>query len=118
MCLVATSQILEYGSCVWSPHLKKHIKKIEDIQRRATKLVHSIRHLTYEERLRELGIVTLEYRRDRADIIQIFKSVHGYDNLKWDHMFSTRSLFQGFPIAIFLVFYVSFEGILTWNFFP
>ena len=29
--------VLEYGSCVWSPYLKSNIKKIEDIQRRATR---------------------------------------------------------------------------------
>ena len=44
---------LEYGSCVWSPYLKKDIKRIEDIQRRATRLVPSVSHLPYEQRLKE-----------------------------------------------------------------
>ena len=78
---------LEYGSCVWSPHLKKHIKLIEDVQRRATKLVPLVAHLPYDQRLRKLGLVTLEYRRDRADMIQIFKSLHKLDDLKWEKLF-------------------------------
>ena len=79
--------ILEYGSCVWSPFQKKDIKKIEDIQKRATKLVSSVADMPYEQRLKELGLVTLEYRRDRADMLQIYKSLHGLDSLKWDNMF-------------------------------
>lgn len=79
---------LEYGCCVWSPHLKKNIKRIEDIQRRATKLIPGLSHLSYEQRLMDIGIPTLEYRRERYDMLQIFKAVHEYDDLKWDNMFS------------------------------
>lgn len=42
----------------------------------------------YTKRLKELGLVTLEYRRDRADMIQLFKSMHNIDSLKWDKLFS------------------------------
>ena len=52
---------LEYASPVWSPSLKKHITTIENVQRRATKLVPNIRNLTYTERLKYLGIPSLEY---------------------------------------------------------
>ena len=38
--------------------------------------------------MKSLGIPTLEYRRDRADMIQIYKSIHNLDELKWDNMFS------------------------------
>ena len=80
--------VLEYGSSVWSPYLKRDIKKLEDIQRRATKMVPCVASLPYEERMRELGLVSLEYRRDRADLIQIYKSVHNLDQLKWDKLFT------------------------------
>ena len=42
---------LEYAQEVWQPHLKRQSKSLEAVQRRATKLIHSIKHLTYVERL-------------------------------------------------------------------
>ena len=44
--------------------------------------------LPYKERLKALGLPTLEYRRERYDMLQIFKAVHNYDDLKWDSMFT------------------------------
>ena len=63
---------LEYGSVIWSPHLKKDIDAIERVQRRATKLVPEVRDLCYEERLRALDLPTLKFRRDRADLIETY----------------------------------------------
>ena len=42
---------LEYATVVWSPFLKKDIFLIENVQRRATKIVKNISNLSYEERL-------------------------------------------------------------------
>ena len=47
--------ILEYGISVWSPHLRKHDKEIEQIQRRATRLIKGFEHYNYPERLQELN---------------------------------------------------------------
>ena len=71
---------LEYASVIWAPSLKKDIVAIENIQRRATKLVKDISSLSYEERIRQLGIPTLIYRRERADMIQLFKIMNFYDH--------------------------------------
>ena len=73
-------------SNVWSPYLKKDIKKIEDVQRRATRLVPACSTLPYEERLKFLGLPTLEYRRDRSDMITLYKSIYGLDDLKWSNI--------------------------------
>ncbi|CAG2249633.1 unnamed protein product [Mytilus edulis] len=80
--------LLEYATCVWSPYLKKDIRKLESVQRRATKLVKNICHLNYEDRLRSLGLPTLEYRRDRNDMIQVYKALHGIDDIDWMRLFT------------------------------
>jgi hypothetical protein len=42
---------------------------------RATKLVESIKHLNYEERLNKLDLPTLKFRRIRGDLIELFKII-------------------------------------------
>ena len=68
---------LEYANQVWSPRLAKHITMIENVQRRATKLVPELSELTYEERLKELELPTLAYRRLRGDLIKVYKIMSG-----------------------------------------
>ena len=71
---------LEYAAPVWSPHLMKHIEALENVQRRATKLVPGMSQLSYAERLKALKLPTLTYRRLRGDMITVFKIVHmGFD---------------------------------------
>ena len=64
---------LEYAHPVWSPHLKKHIKNIERVQRRATKLIDGFKNLEYQERLLRLNLPTLAFRRLRGDMIEVYK---------------------------------------------
>lgn len=72
--------ILEYGHSVYQPYHKTLCGDIEDVQRRATKLLPSVRDLPYPERLRRLGLPSLEHRRNRGDMIDMFKYMHGlYD---------------------------------------
>ena len=71
---------LEYAATSWNPHLKKEIRKIESVQRRATKQVPELKTLNYDERLRKLNIPTLAYRRLRGDAIETYKMMSGrYD---------------------------------------
>jgi len=47
-----------------------------EVQRSATKLINSIKQLTYENRLKTYP----KYRRARGDMIKVFKILHGYYN--------------------------------------
>ena len=72
---------LEYAAVVWSPHMEKDIKKLERVQRVATKMVPELRDLTYEERLKEMELPTLQVRRERGDLIMMYKVVNGMEKI-------------------------------------
>jgi len=69
---------LEYANSVWCPYKKGDIAGIEKVQKRDTKLVISLKHLSYIERLRQLKLPTLKYKRLRGDMIEVFKIVHNF----------------------------------------
>ena len=75
---------LEYASAIWSPKYKKDAISIENVQRRATRMVRSLKGKSYTDRLVTLGLPTLEYRRQRADVIQAYKLLNGFDKTDTD----------------------------------
>jgi len=72
--------ILEYGHVITYPRYKKSAILLENVQHRATKMVPELKDLEYEDRLREMDLQSLYYRRDRGDMIECYKMTHGsYD---------------------------------------
>ena len=72
--------ILEYGHVITYPRYKKSAILLENVQRRATKMIPEIQEKDYQDRLRELNLQSMYYRRDRGDMIECYKMTHGsYD---------------------------------------
>ena len=68
---------------------KKDIDMLERVQRRATKMIPKLRNISYEMRLKECGLKTLETRRLR-DQIELFKILNGYENIYRNIFFTVK----------------------------
>jgi hypothetical protein len=79
---------LEYCVQAWRPYLRKDIHKIEQVQGRATRMIEECRGLSYEERLKVTGLTTLEKRRTRGDLIEVFKAVKGITKIDRSSLFT------------------------------
>ena len=64
---------LEYANAAWTPILRRDQILLENVQRRATKLIPELRDRDYEDRLRTLKLPSLYYRRARGDMIEAYK---------------------------------------------
>ena len=79
---------LEYCIQAWRPYLRKDIDMLEKVQRRTTKFITGLRDLSYDDRLKECGLTTLETRRLRGDQIEVFKILNGHENIDPNIFFS------------------------------
>ena len=83
--------LLEYGKLIWGPFYIQDQRLIENIQRRATRLVTTVRHYSYTDRLTLLNLPSLSYRRKRGDMISLYLIIQGHIYLDISDLFTFAS---------------------------
>ena len=112
---------------VWRPYYRKDIDLLEGVQRRSLKTIEGFNQLSYENRLKKVHLTTLETRRIRGDLIEVYKIMHGLTDLRPEDfcMFSTSNL-RGHRFKLFKPsvrtdtgkFSFSFRVVDLWNALP
>ena len=93
---------LEFGNMVWGPFNRTDQRLLERVQRRATRMVASIRHLPYKERLKLLKLPSLYYRRKRGDMIFLYQLFHGGVDIRPEDFFTLAAdgITRGHPFKV------------------
>ncbi len=60
---------------------------LERVQKKAVNMVSGLKGSTYEEKLEEIGMLTLQERIHQAEMVQVFKILHGYDKVDKNQWF-------------------------------
>ena len=82
---------LEYGNAIWGPFYKKEIDMVESVQKRATKLIDTLKDKPYADRLIALDLPSMTYRRKRGDMILMYKLINGLVRLDFNIFFYTHA---------------------------
>jgi len=91
-------------SCIplWSPQHRRDMDLLERVQRRATKMIRGLEHLSYEEMLRVLELFSMEKRRLQGDLVAAFQYPKGAYKKAGEELFtragSDRTRGNGFKL--------------------
>ena len=94
---------LEYSNAVWGPFFVLDQRKVEKVQRRATRLLPSLRDKPYGERLAALQLPSLAHRRHRGDMILLYKTINNYFNSDFStlYTYSDTTITRGHQFKLF-----------------
>ena len=82
---------LEYSVQSWSPWTDADRDVLEDVQKRVIRMTLGLSSLNYEDRLREVGLTTLQARRERGDMIQVWKYLNHKQAVDPSKLFTLQS---------------------------
>ena len=91
---------LEYGHIVWPLNYKMDLTLVENVQHRATKLVPALKDLEYPDRLKQLDLPSMAYRRCRGDMIEVYKYLHGKYNVTVSFLPPTENSNRGHSLKL------------------
>jgi hypothetical protein len=79
---------LEFAVQAWAPYNAADIEVLEKVQRKAVGMVSGLRGQDYAAKLTELRLTTLSKRRHQADMLMMYKLMHGHDQLDEESWFT------------------------------
>ena len=108
---------LEYAVQFWSPHLRSDTDKKERVQRKATKMIPENRNHSYQQRLKDLKLISLVQRRLRGQLLEVIKYLNRFNNVSpmclFDYDFNDRTRNNGKQLIV-----KRFNTSLAQHFFP
>ena len=79
---------MEYCIQAWSSYLVKDIAVLENVQKAVTNLVPMLRKSSYPVRLKKLGLTTMKDRKEKGDLIEVFKLLTGRKQIDYKQFFT------------------------------